>query len=231
LAPREPQESIVSKCLFRTTDQVMPFFLTFPLKAILSALKATSMPGTGQEHIENLFKSHYYQFYNLAYQLVKDSDAAKDIVQDVFYKVWKNQEKINFDDQPVGYLLKATSRTALNYIRNHKRIIRLEEDSPLTNTLKASPGVESIDYSELEQRTQQAIDSLPPKRKVIFILSRQGMKYSEIAETLGISVKTIENQMGAALQKLRNDLKPFITPELIIVLLGVLISLIIYFSR
>jgi RNA polymerase sigma-70 factor (ECF subfamily) len=182
------------------------------------------------ESIEGLFKLHYHRFYGLAYNLVRDKDAAKDIVQDVFYKVWKNQDNIDLNNRTVGYFLTATSRTALTYLRTRKRIVNFETQSDFMDNLKSSPGFEEIGYTELEEKVQRAIERLPPKCKAIFILSREeGMKYAEIAKALGLSLKTVENQMGIALQRLRDELKPYITPEMVILFLALLTELIIYF--
>src|SRR6478736_1759398 len=170
------------------------------------------MPEIGFESIEALFKSEYSRFYSLAYNLVRDKDAAKDIVQDVFYKVWKNQDKIDLKNQAVGYFLTATSRTAFTYLRDKKKMVKVDNQEDFFSSLKSSPGMEEIGYTELESKVQQAINKLPTQCRAIYVLSRQeGMRYSEISESLGLSIKTVENQMGIALQKLREDLKPYIT--------------------
>lgn len=165
------------------------------------------------QDFERLFKLYQRQLHDLAYNMVNDRAAAQDIVQDVFVKLWKNQHKLEFGDQIKHYLFKATTHTALNYLRSNKRLSRLEDYTQL-HSLRASHGQEAASYRELEQRVQEAIDMLPPRCKAIYILSRnEGLKYQEIADTLQLSVKTVENQMGIALDKLRQSLKPFITFE------------------
>jgi RNA polymerase sigma-70 factor, ECF subfamily len=145
--------------------------------------------------------------------------------------LFKNQEKIDLRNQAVGYFLTATSRTAYTYLRDKKRMVKLDDQDGFMNNLKSSPGFEEIGYTELETKVQEAIATLPAQCRAIYILSRQeGKRYSEISETLGLSIKTVENQMGIALHKLREQLKPYITPELILFFLALLIELIIYFS-
>jgi RNA polymerase sigma-70 factor (ECF subfamily) len=168
---------------------------------------------------EALFKEHHKSLCDLAYNLVKDKDAAKDIVQDVYFKFWKNQEKIEITDQIKGYLFRATAHTCYNYLRSLKRMIRLDHQSPLMGSLQSKSGVEDIGFRDLELRVQQAIERLPPRCKVIFQLSRQeDMSHKQIAEALNLSVKTIENQMSIALAKLRKELGPFLTPEFFLLL-------------
>jgi RNA polymerase sigma-70 factor, ECF subfamily len=158
---------------------------------------------------------------DLAYNIVRDRDAAKDIVQDVFFRFWKNINHLELTGQIGNYLSKATAHTALNYLRNNRRIFKLDADL-LVNTLTAPADSTSAEFSELELRVREAIDRLPPRCKTIYILSRhEGLKYTQIAETLGLSLKTIENQMSIALDKLRTDLKPYLTPELMLILAAI----------
>lgn len=180
------------------------------------------------ENFESLFRMHHKALCNLAYNIVADKDAAKDIVQEVFYKLWKNREAVEFGDRMKHYLFRATSHTALNYIRSNRKMLRVEDPSDLEHHSLAPAGDELVSFKELELRVRSAIEKLPPKCKMVYLLSRhEGLKYQEIADTLNISLKTVENQMGIALQKLRDELKPFLTPELIvlIILSGFLLAL------
>jgi len=193
-----------------------------------------NIEGVMQEYsdldFEKLFKSHNHELCNLAFNLVRDKDAAKDIVQEVFLKLWNNRNTLNFGEQIKHYLFKATAHTAMNYIRFNKKIVRLEDDSILL-TIVAAPSHHEMAYQELELKVREAIDKLPAKCKTIYILSRQeGLKYQEIADTLELSVKTVENQMGIALSKLRDDLKPFLLPGFIAIIFA-LLGLFSFFTK
>jgi RNA polymerase sigma-70 factor (ECF subfamily) len=173
-------------------------------------------------NFEGLFKTHHKRLCNLAYTVVRDKDSAKDIVQDVFFKLWKNREKVQWSDSIEGYLVRATSHTALNHLRDNKRSVRLDQ-LELINLLASTADGTEIGYTEFELNVRRAIDRLPPKCKAIYRLSRdEEMKYTQIADALEISIKTVENQMSIALQKLREDLKPYLipTPILIPLLMG-----------
>jgi RNA polymerase sigma-70 factor (ECF subfamily) len=168
---------------------------------------------------ERLFREHNKNLCDLAYNMVRDQQAAQDIVQEVFLSLWKNRARLDFGEKIRNYLFRATAHQALNHLRSSRRLIRFPE--VLAEKLEASADTEGVQYKELELRVREAIDRLPDKCRVIYLLSRQeGLKYSEIAETLGLSVKTVENQMGIALGKLRDDLKPFL-------LIGFLVALIV----
>jgi RNA polymerase sigma-70 factor, ECF subfamily len=174
--------------------------------------------------VEKLFKLYHKELHNLAFNLVRDRDIAKDIIQEVFLKLWQNRERIDFGDQIKHYLFKATSHTALNHLRTTKKMIPAEAEH--LASLHANSTSDDMDFKEFETRVREAIDRLPPKCKAIYLMSRQeGMRYQEIADTLELSIKTVENQMGIALEKLRKDLKPFLPPELAI---AILISFLIW---
>ena len=174
---------------------------------------------------DNLFLKYHRELLNLSYNIVRDRDAAKDVVQEVFIKVWKNKDSIEFGSQVKHYLFRATSRTSLNFLRSQKKTFKLEDHTDVLRLIAPS-GTEAPGYRELELRIHEAIDRLPAQCKTIFILSRhEGLKYQEIADTLDLSIKTVENQMGIALEKLREDLKPYLTLDFLAILIAVSILL------
>ena len=176
------------------------------------------MTNQNHEEFEKLFRLHHKALHSLAFNLVRDSDAAKDIVQEVFVKMWQNRERLDFGDQIRNYLFKATSHTALNHLRSSRKLVPAENAHFLH--LLASEGVDDLHYKEFELKVRESIDRLPPKCKAIYLLSRQeGLRYQEIADTLDISIKTVENQMGIALEKLRADLKAYLPPLMVIIVI------------
>jgi len=169
------------------------------------------MEHLSEKNFQALFRQHHRALCHLAHNLVNDPEAAKDIVQEVFAKLWASRDRLDPEGPIKHYLFKATAHTAYNHLRFHKKIIRLQ-DHVTDDTLEAHAGTDRIEFTELEERVRQAIDNLPPQCRMIYVLNRQeGMKYQEIADVLKLSPKTIENQMGIALEKLRVSLKPFMT--------------------
>jgi len=179
---------------------------------------------------EILFMKHHKELIGLSYNIVRDRDAAKDVVQEVFVKLWKNKDSLEFGERIKHYLFKATAHASLNHLRGQRKYYRLEDFEQI-NDLAVQSGVETTSFKELELKSRQAIDRLPHQCKAIFILSRhEGLKYQEIADILGLSLKTVENQMGIALGKLRQDLKPFLSLEFftLLAILAALLSKIFY---
>lgn len=170
----------------------------------------TTIPG-----FEEIFRLHYKMLCNAANKILNDRDAAEDVVQDVFLKFWSKRENINIIHSVKSYLYRATINTSLNYLESNKKIIRLKDTEHSSESLTINAG-EELSHKELKSKIDEAMDQLPPKCKVVFVLSRyEGMKYQQIADHLGISIKTVENQMGKALKMLRERLKPFLTSEFI----------------
>lgn len=170
---------------------------------------------TSPAHFEAIYHSHFNAMCNLANRIVKDRDAAKDIVQELFVKLWRSPDDLSLVLNPKAYLFKATANAAINYLARARRTVSMEQVS-------SAPAVkpdETISLKALERKISEVLDRLPPKCRAIFMLSRfEDMKYREIADHLNISVKTVEHQMGIALSKMREDLKPFLSRESLVLL-------------
>jgi RNA polymerase sigma-70 factor (ECF subfamily) len=131
-------------------------------------------------------------------------------VQDLFVKYWLNRAKICISSSHRSYLFKSVRNSCLNFIK-HRGI---EENYRQYNNEEIEKGTFSLDEEfegiELESKIRNAIDRLPPERKKVFIMCRfEGLKYMEIAEKSGISVKTVENQMGKAMKFLKEELAEY----------------------
>lgn len=165
--------------------------------------------------IEELFKTYYLQLCNYAYIFLKDIDDSEDVVQAVFYKLWKKKDSIEITASFKSYLFTAVRNTCLKRI-SHLKIRNAYKENVIHLTNKNSNHtLDSVMGRELEGQINDAIENLPEQCRLIFTLSRQsGFKYVEIAEHLKISLKTVENQMGKALKVLRKKLKGYLLPML-----------------
>ena len=161
--------------------------------------------------MEVLFKTYYASLCRTAFRVVNDRDTAEDLVQEVFVKVWNGRQSLEINTSLKAYLHRSAINTALNYLEKNKRQVNVEQDE-LVNLAASSNQLEDhMNFKEVESRVEQAIQSLPPACKTIFVLSRyENMSYQEIADTLNLSVKTVENQMGKALKTMREYLKAYV---------------------
>jgi len=164
------------------------------------------------ENTNDQFKLVFVQYYNklcnYAYSIVKDFDSSEDVVQEVFIKIWENRQDLITSEEIRFYLFASVRNNCLTYLKKNKKNILVPisdqdgREDPVTSLQEQEP---AINYKEL---LNQAIQQLPPKCKEVFLLSRiSKQSYKEIADQLGISIKTVENQIGKALQILRRFAK------------------------
>jgi len=157
--------------------------------------------------IKELFNNYHALLCNVANNMVNDRAAAEDIVQDVFMNLWRKRNEVDWTAPMKGYVYRATTNGALNWLDKNKRSVSFDETIG-EQTASVSNDVEGkIDEKELQAKIKESIERLPAKCKAIFVLNRyEGLKYKQIAEHLEISVKTVENQISIALDRLRQDL-------------------------
>jgi RNA polymerase sigma-19 factor, ECF subfamily len=141
------------------------------------------------------------------------SEVARDTVQSAFLKFWESRENLNSVTAAKAYIYKIVANSSLDIIKHHK--VKLKREKHLLAT--GEPPVlgdsfQSLDFKELNAAIDEALAELPDQMRKIFTLCKiDGLKYAETAETLNISVKTVETQMGRALQRMRVRLSKFLT--------------------
>jgi RNA polymerase sigma-70 factor (ECF subfamily) len=160
--------------------------------------------------LDFLFRRYYAELCRTAYRILLDTAAAEDVVQEVFLTLWRQRARTVEIEQPGPYLRRAVRNRALNHHRDHQsRTVQLDEaPEPVTpHDITTRP----LDQSELDQMLEKAIAALPERSRLVFVLSRyESLSQKEIASQMGISVKTVENQMTRALRLLREHLAPYL---------------------
>ncbi|WP_291723239.1 RNA polymerase sigma-70 factor [Bernardetia sp.] len=167
------------------------------------------------EDIEQLFKLHYASMCRTVFRMVKDEAIAEDIVQDVFFNFWKKKDQLNITTSVAAYLKRSAANAGIDYLRKKRPTSdnALDIDEPIYQHLAVDTNQsdENIRTEELSNHIETALEALPPRCKEVFMLNRfEDMSYQEVADTLGISIKTVENQMGKALKILRVELKDYL---------------------
>lgn len=164
--------------------------------------------------IEWLFKAYFPYLCTTIYQFIPSGPVAEDLAQDVFFDLWRRRTEIQIKGSLKAYLRKAAINKALNKIRDNKQESSYE---PLPEA--RSPIPLPLEVKELSQQIDWAIDQLPERCRLVFLLSRyEDLTYKEIAQKLDISEKTVENQIVKALKLLRQYLGPYLSSILLILM-------------
>lgn len=156
---------------------------------------------------ESLFRSSYISLVRYARTLVKDQDTAEEIVQDLFCRLWQDKEKITIDSSLNGYLFKSVHNKCLHYIEHNRVVMRHAGEMMYNQADSPESPSDILHYKELQAKIARILERLPEKCGKIFYMSRfEGLKYTEIAEKLSVSIKTVEANMGRALKEFRKEL-------------------------
>lgn len=159
-----------------------------------------------REAFERLFRTWYGRLADHASRMLSNRDAAEDAVQDVFIAVWGKRDTLPEAAKIPAYLYRAVRNRSLNQIRSQKTAGRWLDTLAPDPSVPAMAEVE-LQESEIGAQVRGALEQLSPRSREVFLLSRDdGLTYPQIAETLGISVKTVETLMGRALKSLRSQL-------------------------
>lgn len=172
--------------------------------------------GNFEKIFKDLFEEYFIPLSHYALKYVKDLDTAKEIVHNVFLNLWEKREEIDVNKPLKPYLYTSTYNRCLNYIRDNKKFNKDELSISFLEQHGNHEDHDKLVEQEVQHKIDEALAQLPGKCKEIFMLNRfQSLKYSEIAEQLDVSVKTVEAQMSKALKILRKELAEYLTVLLI----------------
>lgn len=155
-----------------------------------------------------LFYAYYPALCEKANSIVSCRYQAEEIVSDVFIKIWMNREELCIKSSIKAYLYRAVRNQSIDHLRRLSRRKVRQEKMPISTDATNDSPEDQLLFCELDEYVQATIRALPPRGQHIFRLSREeGLKYQEIADLLGISIKTVETHMRRSLIFLRSRLK------------------------
>ena len=163
-----------------------------------------------EKSFDTVFRTWYTPLVRYALSFTDgDQDEAEELVQETFSKLWTQRETLDFQQSVKSYLYRMVHNLALNRLRSQKIQVRYVQHQ----TRQMAQQYESPRESpELQLRIREELNKLPEQCRHVFELSRfEELKYREIAEHLGISIKTVETHMGKALRIMRQELAEFLT--------------------
>jgi len=177
---------------------------------LVGFVKQNRIKQSDLEEFEKLFKSYYSPLCHYAYKFLKDMDLAEEVVQEFFYNYWKNRETMVIQISIKSYMFRAIRNNSLKYLEHVKVVKSYEQNFKVSNSSEPGFDDNELEVKELNEIIDATLNELPERCSQIFKMSRfDGLKYSEIAEKLAISIKTVEANMGKALQLFRKNLKQY----------------------
>lgn len=186
--------------------------VTLSEQDVIAAIRAGS-----ERDFEAVFRQYYAPLCGYARQLLADSDDAEEEVQAMFLALWEKRIGLIITISLQSYLFRAVHNRCLNRLKHlsvrneHREYTRYVGEGTVESPAQTLMG------NELADRLHAAIQKLPEQCRRVFMLSRfEELRYNEIAEQLGISVKTVENQIGKALRILRIELGDYLPMALVL---------------
>ena len=165
---------------------------------------------------EKVFHSYYAELCGFAQKYVENKDVAEELVQSMFCSLWEKLDTLDVRTNLKSYLYSGVRNAAFNYFKHQKVVDKHAQHMASFSTIE-TPVSDRLEVKELKLKIAAAMDLLPDKCRQVFELSRgEHMKYREIADELGISIKTVEIHMGKALKILRRELGTYLPVALLI---------------
>lgn len=166
----------------------------YVLKDLLKALKQDDSVA-----FEKLYHLYSARIYGNILKMVKSQELAKELHQDVFYKVWDKRQLIDPEQSFTSYLFQLSKNTIYNYLRRHNLELQVQNYITFHNLEYYTHIEENLERNESEKLLQESISLLPPKRKQIFEMCKiEGKSYDEVSELLGVSKSTINDHIVKA---------------------------------
>lgn len=160
---------------------------------------------------EALFRDLYTPLYRYAFGLLSDEMQAEEAVQDVFLRLWQQKDQLAIETNLQAYLYRAVHNQSMNMLNHAKVKEKYQQYAQQRHPQYADGPAQQMQARELQQQITKAMAKIPEKCRTVFHLSRQEeLSYKEIADRLGLSVKTVENQVAKALKILRTELKDYL---------------------
>ena len=181
-----------------------------PTPLVTDAEVLVRLQGGDHTAFDTIFRQWYAPIVRAANRVLHDPAVAEELSQEVFLELWRRRAMLAPDSSIAGYLMQAVRNRALNHLRH----LQVQKKSAVYVEALREPAEHAdaeTQAGELQDAIRDAIAALPPRTREVFLMSRERhLRYSEIADLLGVSVKAVEANMSRALRQLRDKLSPFL---------------------
>jgi RNA polymerase sigma-70 factor (ECF subfamily) len=166
-----------------------------------------------QRAFETLFRVYYEELCGFVESQIGTSEVSEDLVQNIFLNLWRRRRECEPRTTLRAYLFGAARNESIRYRKHQDVRDQWEEEEKMKsrsqNEFRPSPA-EDVEQRQLQKAMQKFVSELPERRREVYVLSRRhGLTYKEIAAVMGISPKTVDNQMVEALKFLRDRLRSY----------------------
>jgi RNA polymerase sigma-70 factor, ECF subfamily len=181
---------------------------------------STGIKNSNSSAFQILFYRYYESLYSFFWNRTQSEELAKDFVQDVFTRLWQHRDNLNPELSIKSYLFRTAQNLLIDFFRKKKTQTASHED-----LIKIEPSENPSELYDLEESVVKAISELPDDLRMVFLLNRfDGLKYKQIADSLNISIKTVESRISKTLKILRESLD-------YLLLLLILLYITYYFNK
>jgi RNA polymerase sigma-70 factor (family 1) len=159
-----------------------------------------------------LFQIFYKRLLGFAFQYVRTTEVAEEIVSDVFVRLWNNRSELTTIEHPEAYLFIAVKNGSLNYLEKYSlyQVVQLP-DNERSELVNLDNPQKELEWKELLYKMEEAVSSLPGECQRVFRLSREeGFKTKEVADILNVSPRTVETQLYRAIKKIDSMLSSYL---------------------
>ena len=182
----------------------MPVYHTYTDQDLVALLKQSD-----QAAFTEVYNRYWKKMFVLAGKKLDDLDEAKEVVQEIFIRLWERREEIVLDGSLASYLSVSVKYRIINRLDKHYIRRNYLDNLPASAEVDNSTQ-EWLEFEEVKERLAKLVSDLPEKCRLVFVMSReQGMSHKQIAEELDISEKTVEAHLSKATKTLRTGLKSF----------------------
>ena len=157
---------------------------------------------------EQLYRDYWNQLYNFAFRYVQSSEEAEDVVQEVFFAVWKGRAEWHITSSLQHYLFVSVRNAAIGRLRRDSTMQRWRQRTVGEDDTRSQEATDAlVESADVNADVERALSEMPPKRRAVCALRWiDGLSYAQIAERLGINEKTVENHIGNGLRFMRSRL-------------------------